>query len=348
MPEDQASDRRPPSDPPVAVREWLSDLAEAHGLTEEELIARLVDGGAGADIEAVMGRLDDLEAAVSNLQADVDGKIKDLRERVVQVKREADAKAPADHDHPPVEDAIDQATAEIAAVNAVIDDVEDRMVAGFDNYEAVLEYLVESTDEVEEKLDVLAEILIEVREDVSVLMTDHARQQAVADLSRAAAVHGTSTASCGNCGEAVDISLLVTPRCPHCAEPFTEFSPKEALFDSHVLETGDRPAIEPAEEAESAGSLDGVFGSSAEPPSVEHRLSTRSASASADESAVDSREDPDDDAEEAAEDPFEGWVTAVPNDDDDEPGEVDVREDDAEEDDFVEELDSLFGEDGDD
>ncbi|MFW5965560.1 MAG: hypothetical protein ACOCP3_02285, partial [Halodesulfurarchaeum sp.] len=47
-----------------------------------------------------------LEDRVNALEAELDEKIQDVRERVIQVKREADGKAPADHEHESLESLI--------------------------------------------------------------------------------------------------------------------------------------------------------------------------------------------------------------------------------------------------
>ena len=99
---------------PEDVEEWLAERADSGERSREELLALAVDfyrflasrDEVAPDAEdipevpAIVERLDALDADVAALSDAVDEKIEDVRERVIQVKREADGKAPADHDHP--------------------------------------------------------------------------------------------------------------------------------------------------------------------------------------------------------------------------------------------------------
>lgn len=246
---------------PDPVSEWLADVAEERGLTEQELLARLlaeedlVLDGDGTD---VVDRMAEIEASVQELDGRIDEKIEDVRDRVLQVKREADGKAPADHDHPEVDQRVDRLTDNVAAIGrdfvGVDDDltrleerveaVDDRVSAGFSNYEEVLEYLVESTDELDRKLNALAREVVGLRERTQRLASTDAKRAAVDRLRDSASEHGITEARCEDCDETVHLGLLTSPNCPHCGTQFGEVEPKTGFFGSHVLRTGSQPALE--------------------------------------------------------------------------------------------------------
>ena len=242
---------------PEPVREWLAGLAEERDVTEGELLAALLSGdGPGGD--EFDGRLDDLEAAVGDLERELDEKVEDVRERVIQVKREADAKAPADHDHPPLEgqveehrELLDALGRDVVEVDEAVDDVgeridaiDDRMEAGFSNFEEVLEYLLDASDDTGAKIRTLARAVVGLRKEVDRLAASTAERDAADRLRVSAHEHGVTSADCESCGRTVHLAMLTAPECPHCAAGFTEVEPRTGFFRSSVLHTGSRPALE--------------------------------------------------------------------------------------------------------
>ena len=243
---------------PDELESWVDDRAAATDLTREEVVRRLIaahreleengepsdgigpagddepgvatDAASVTDVESIERRLDDVDGRVADLEADVDEKITDVRERVIQVKRETDAKAPADHDHPTIE---------------------RRLSAGFENYEEILEYLTESSDEHGSKLDRLGSAVVALRSRLSALEREADEREAVADLRREANRHGVTKATCESCGETVRLGLLDDPHCPHCDSPFDGLDPKRGFFGASKLTVGDRPALESAEDPSS-------------------------------------------------------------------------------------------------
>jgi len=223
--------------------EWLDDVpddskmeaaAEALGPAATEDDVETLE----SDLDALEAELDEIAERVSALESDLDEKITDVRERVIQVKRETDAKAPVDHGHP---------------------ELEDRIAAGFRNYEEILEYLTETTDDLAEatdglvdatdehnaKLDTVAGAVVDLRSRVAALERDSAQRAAVADVRREANRHGVATATCDACGESVRLGLLDEPFCPHCETPVDGVEPKRGFFGSNRLTVGDLPALEP-------------------------------------------------------------------------------------------------------
>lgn len=255
---------------PEDLEAWVAERAAAADISRAEVVRRLMaahrlleehpdrlaeadaadfgDGGPdapdtdAAGIDELEARITDLSGRVDGLESDLDEKITDVRKRVVQVKREADAKAPADHDHP---------------------ELERRMDEGFENYEEILEYLTERADDLEAeaddrgaKLRTVANAVVDLRRRVATLEGEIEKRAAVAELRETANQHGISEAACASCGESVQLGLLDEPACPHCESPFDGVEPG-GWFRSNRLTVGDRPALEagPAP-ADTAGQAD--------------------------------------------------------------------------------------------
>ncbi len=153
--------------------------------------------------------------------------VEDVRERVVEVAREMDDLAAADHDHPQVADAD-----RVADLAADLADLESTVDNGFDNYETVLEELTEAVDELSERMDTLA---------ARVVAGDG--NEALRDLRQAANQGGVRTATCENCGGSVDVGLLTDPKCPHCRSRFVDVDTDSGILGSPTLLVGSPPAL---------------------------------------------------------------------------------------------------------
>ncbi|WP_076429958.1 magnesium transporter CorA family protein [Haladaptatus litoreus] len=137
---------------PDSVTRWLDEKADELDISRQQLLSELLTAHRALDEDDTDGELDDLREEFMS-------KLTDVRERVVQVKRETDGKASADHDHPDLRNEladIQRAAEELDALRERIAENRERMDDGFENYESVLEYLTETTDELENRLDVLA------------------------------------------------------------------------------------------------------------------------------------------------------------------------------------------------
>ena len=250
---------------PDVLREWVTARAEETDRSREEVLARAVTlarlldehgddlpdpasaDSEAADREDVAARVVDLNARVDELDGELDEKIEDVRSRVVQVKRETDAKAEADHDHPTIREAaesVEDLNADVDTLRADLSELEETFETGFANYEEVLEYLTDTADEHDEKLSRLAAVLSDVRTRVSTLESREARRLAAADLKREANRLGIATADCDSCGETVRLGLLSSPECPHCGSTFETVEPGSGFFGSPSLTVGSRPALE--------------------------------------------------------------------------------------------------------
>ncbi|WP_266078195.1 magnesium transporter CorA family protein [Haladaptatus caseinilyticus] len=226
---------------PDSVSQWLNEKATELGRSRQQLLS---------DLLVAHRTLDEDGEGDGELDAPRDefmSKLIDVRERVVQVKRETDEKAPADHDHPVLQaqlDEIQQAVETLDALGERVAENRERMDGGFENYESVLDYVIETTDELETRLDVLARALVSVRDQTRTLATRNMAQVAVAELARTANRHGVERANCGDCGTSVTVSLLPEPSCPHCDATFEDIEPKQGFFGSNRLVVGRPPALE--------------------------------------------------------------------------------------------------------
>jgi DNA repair exonuclease SbcCD ATPase subunit len=201
------------------VAERLPDIADA---VEEQT-------DTGDDAERVEDRL---SAELDRVENDFQESLQDVRERIVQVKRETDRKAPEDHAHPEFD--------ELGAVSNEVDDLFDRIddlseatSASQNRHEdlearvADLEDAAERVDDIEEKLQTVAWVVSDVREAVE---ADAEESRAIDRLKQSAAEADVDRAVCDNCEQSVDIALLSEPNCPHCETTFGDVELPGGLF----------------------------------------------------------------------------------------------------------------------
>lgn len=259
---------------PPDLAAWLDDHAAETDHEPEELLGRLaaayraVEQDGAVSAVATSEDVSEVSTAVEAVQDDLDEKVGDMRERIVQIKRETDAKAPADHSHENLESRlttlgetiaeIEGLPEEVTALDRQVQDLstsveslksdlssfQERTEAGFENYETVLEDLLDRTDRLKGRLQTLAETTgalqdaIETRRGV-----DESREQ-VAALKREANRMGISSADCEDCGTALNVALLTEPACPACGETFRGVERRSNFLRSHTLSTGSPPALE--------------------------------------------------------------------------------------------------------
>ncbi|MFB6352781.1 MAG: helix-hairpin-helix domain-containing protein [Halobacteriales archaeon] len=250
---------------PDAVLEWLGSAADERGVSESELLRSLLaDRAQGADVDRELERL----------EQEFQAKLEDVRDRVIQVKRETDGKAPADHAHDELRSSIEQLSRTVRALQDEVETVDQRLDAGFENYEDVLTYLVDTTDTLDRRLTELARAVLDLRDRADRLASLEARQAALAKLTAAANRHGVSTAKCEDCGASVDLGLLAEPRCPQCDAGFADLEAKSGFLRTSVLHTGSSiPALESAPDApepdDTLAALAEEDDATAEAPSIE-------------------------------------------------------------------------------
>lgn len=249
---------------PEPLREWVESRAAETGRSPSEVLARaaaayrLLDEHDTLLPEPDTEELSALESRVTALEAELDEKIQDVRERVIQVKRETDEKAPADHDHPGLRGELETAAAEAASaaetaetaladtetLQLTVEELEASVDGGFDNYESILRGLKEGTDDVRSRTDRLVAAVTRLRDRLSALETADERRTAAATLQREATQKGVTEAVCGSCESTVYLGLLADARCPHCEAPYDGVDADTGFFRPARLVVADRPALE--------------------------------------------------------------------------------------------------------
>jgi chromosome segregation ATPase len=268
----EPSDRPSVSLPPD-LDEWLTKHARELDVDEEEVLVQvlasyrtiteldtdldaesLLDSEPDADVveemvrSIVRDRLDDIAAAVeerlddgSELDSELDRveqdfqtKLDDVRERVIQVKKEADGKASRDHDHEAFdgfEERLDDLESSLQVLRAGLEDRIEELEAELEaverDDEGDPESVEERLDDVEQKLRTVAWVVSDLRDAHD---TDSGTDETVAHLKRTAARENVDRAQCENCGNAVQVSLLTEPECPHCEAAVTEVVPSPGFF----------------------------------------------------------------------------------------------------------------------
>jgi ABC-type transporter Mla subunit MlaD len=243
-------------DLPEGVGDWIAELARKRDVSEEELLSRLLGTSAdGPDMDEIHDRLGELQSSLGELEGRVDSlddafeaNVSDVRERVIQVKREADAKAEADHGHPDLVTDVGDLAADVDALADTVEELDERVEASIGDVTAETEALHKEvdalTEDVTDKLNVLAAAVVEMRDQVRTLLAEREKRTLTAELRRQANRNGVRSAKCENCSNVVQVGLLVEPRCPHCNDSFEKLDPKDGFFGSNVLKTGSPPALE--------------------------------------------------------------------------------------------------------
>jgi len=251
---------------PPELDRWLDERASALGVDRGQLLVELLgsyreltereDDVAVVDADAIEATVEEmvaaqLDAQFGELREQLDAaesefrtKLEDVRERVIQVKHDAESKAPADHDHEAFERV--EATAETAdAAVAATEALEDRLDELAADVAALEETSERTREQFDDRLADLEDRLKKVAWAVSDLREDRAKTEAVEQLKRDAAEADISRATCENCGNGVEIGLLSEPRCPHCdaaaatVEPSTGWFGSPRLVNARKLGAGD-------------------------------------------------------------------------------------------------------------
>jgi len=212
-------------------------------------IEEVVDARVDEALEsALSGQLSDAtEAAERRLGSRVDSverefqeNLEDVRKRVVQVKQEADAKAPADHDHEEFDRLVGLGE-QVDDLRGEVESLSERLDATLPEQETAIEELEADLETVQERLRTVAWAVRDLREDLE----SDTGLAAVERVKRAAAKADVDRARCENCGNGVDIALLTDPNCPHCEATVTDveeasgFFSKPKLLVASQLESGE-------------------------------------------------------------------------------------------------------------
>lgn len=196
------------------------------------------------ELQEKIESLEELASEVQALESSVESDIQDVRERVVQVKREADTKAPRDHGHERLEGKLAELESETEATREALERTDSRMEGGFENFEEILESLLDRTKTLESDLDTLGQALKSIRQTLDTVAAREQRRARADHLKASAADSGVRTAKCEACRSTIDIALLSDATCPSCGETFHTLDANPGFFGTSILETGDRPALE--------------------------------------------------------------------------------------------------------
>ncbi|MFD1569559.1 hypothetical protein [Halorubrum laminariae] len=219
----------------VVLKRAIVALAESEGIAVPD----------AEEVESIRSRLDDIDA-------DVDEKVTDLRERFVTLYRDLEPKALTDHGHEESAERLDSIVADLDDVATEVDSVEVSLdaatadLAAVENRLADVETQVDDLafDEIEEKLSRVASAILRVRRRLDTLESERDDRQRLDALLVVANRHGVETAACGDCGETVRLGLLSAPECPHCGRAFTEIEPQTWFFGTSRLVAADPPALD--------------------------------------------------------------------------------------------------------
>jgi len=235
-------------DLPSELDKWLSARARTLGVEREVVLLQLLSSYRTADeldddtvpvagpdaIEEVVG---DRVAAVEQRHEE---DIEDVRGRVVQLKRELDGKASADHDHEQFE-RVEQLQAEVADLQSAIEDIEAELDSTVAEHDVLLEDVDERLSNLQDRLKTVAWVVSDLRD----AYESQGGLEAVERIKRAAAKADVERAKCESCGKGVTVALLTDPECPHCQATVTNVEAADSWFGSprllaaSQLESGD-------------------------------------------------------------------------------------------------------------
>jgi DNA repair exonuclease SbcCD ATPase subunit len=181
--------------------------------------------------EATTSTQRQLDNRIDTVEDEFQGKLEDVRNRVIQVKKEADKKAATDHTHDEfetlatLERRLESLESELQDFRVEIDDTLPEHGAAIDQLDARLE-------ETEDRLQTVAWITSDLRDAVE----SGSGLEAVERIKRAAAKANISSAKCENCSNEVNLALLTDPECPHCNATVNNVDANPGWFRSPRLE----------------------------------------------------------------------------------------------------------------
>lgn len=173
-----------------------------------------------------------LSQRIDTVESEFDDKIQDIRQRVIQVKKEADGKAPAEHTHAEL-DRIDSLSTELDELESELTTLREQVETELPSHEERLDGADDRIEQMQDRLQTVAWVLSDLRS----AQESKAGLEAVERIKRAAAKADIERAKCENCGDGVTISLLTDPNCPHCDATVTNIEPAGGWFSKPKLLT---------------------------------------------------------------------------------------------------------------
>lgn len=252
-----------------SAAEWANERAAALDLEVDEFLERLLLAYRAAESGDLPDSTDEdeleaLETKLAEVETEMDTLIEDVRERVVQVKKEADAKAPQDHDHQGLEVEIEETRTAVEDLEASVEGVRTDLDQGFDNFQEILEYLLSRTDEMAENVGTVGSAVVELREKLDTIAAREHWRRTADRLKTIAAKRGVRTARCETCDSKIDVALLAGASCPACDATFRDLDANPGFFGTSYLLTGSRPALEGPSDTPTADEVEAVVSAEAE------------------------------------------------------------------------------------
>ncbi len=167
---------------------------------------------------------------IDALESEYREALQDVRERVIQVKKDTDAKAPADHTHERL-GRIDSLADDVSTLQGDLETLSEAYEETVPDHGERVDAVETRFDQVQDRLQTVAWAVSDLRE----AQESGSGLEAVDRIKRAAAKADIDRAKCGNCGEGVQVSLLTDPECPHCNATVTNVEPAGGWFSSPKL-----------------------------------------------------------------------------------------------------------------
>jgi predicted Zn-ribbon and HTH transcriptional regulator len=230
---------------PDDVGEWLDEQVADADRDRADVLRDLAVAYREIEIETDDGVVDDVDRHLAAQREEYVELVEDVRERVVDLRRELDALADRDHDrdHDHGHDEVADRTA-VEDLAEKMQQLERRTEAGFENYEAVLEEVTDAVDRLGDRFDGLATTVVELRE----RSRHDDRDDNLPGLKRRANEAGVREATCGACGATLSVGLLTAAECPHCRSRFADVEDGGRLIGSATLVVDDPPALDTSRE----------------------------------------------------------------------------------------------------
>jgi len=265
---------------PGELHQWIEQRAADSERSPTEILSRavmayrLLEEGdptesLAAEVSALSDRVDSIETAstapsdelrseIESLETQLSSDIEDLQRRIVDVLKEAKAKAKKSHEHPELKTEIQELSEAVDAVEETVStlgieqetleqemqSLDETVTSGFANYRTILEALDQTTVDLADKTSILARAVISLRSRTEMIERQYAIKQLTDDFKQEANQKRIETGNCQECGEPVVIALLSLPRCPHCESRFSGIEPGWRFVGRATLQTETQPALE--------------------------------------------------------------------------------------------------------
>lgn len=211
------------------VKSILADtLDEQVQSTVQENVDALVTDRVNEATNSVQRQLGD---RIETVDEESQAKLEDVRNRVIELKREANAKAPADHSHDEF-DTVSSLVTQVESLEAEVRELRAEVGDTLPEHEDQIEQLETQLAETEDRLQTVAWITSDLRD----AFESGEGLEVVERIKRAAAKANISSAACESCGNDVNLALLTDPECPHCSATVNNVEPNPGWFRSPRLE----------------------------------------------------------------------------------------------------------------